>query len=169
MACSRLTTTTPQGFGPVWDPALPNGTSAPSAPYRHGRVRGCSGSHRSQFQSSCAVRKAPLVPRGVRRPHLYGGRCSAAPSPPARPCSGHFQRRTALTENVPCSPLFLLYGPIEHEDVQPFPTLGGDVRVNGNDFGSSVFLDDSFQDRAPGFQDLLAHGLDQPAPLEASG
>jgi hypothetical protein len=41
--------------------------------------------------------------------------------------------------------------------------------VNGNDLGSSVLLDNPLQERAPGFQDLLAHSLDDPAPLEASG
>src|SRR5215217_2476259 len=169
MARSRLTTTTCQGFGAVWGPALLNGTSAPGAPYRHGRVRGCSGSHRSRFGSSCAVRKAPRVSRGVRRPHLCDGSCSGGPSPPARPCSGHSQRRTALTESVLWSPLFLLCTAIEHEDVHPLSALGGDVRVNGNDLGSHVLLDYSFEDLSSGLEDLLSHGFDEPASLIAIG
>src|SRR5918999_610569 len=79
------------------------------------------------------------------------------------------QRRTDRRQTVPWSTLFLLYTAIEHEDVQPFPTLGGDVRVNGDDLGSSVLLDNPLQDRAPGFQDLLAHGLDDPAPTTKAG
>src|SRR5215217_3354302 len=169
MARSRLTTTTCQGFGAVWGPALLNGTSAPGAPYRHGRVRGCSGSHRSRFGSSCAVRKAPRVSRGVRRPHLCDGSCSGGPSPPARPCLGHSQRRTALTESVLWSPLFLLCTATEHEDIEPLPTLGGDVRVNGDDLSSRMISYYCFKVSASSLEDLLAHGFDEPASLVAVG